>query len=137
MNKKQVILIVDDDLDDREIMRDAFMSNHKNHREYVFMENGDLLLQYLADGDGVPSPALIMLDLNMPGKDGREALKEIKGSERFRHIPTVVFTTSSSQKDMQVSYDLGANCFITKPDTFNKLVEITNSIAHLWLPEKI
>jgi CheY-like chemotaxis protein len=137
MNKKQVILIVDDDLDDREIMRDAFMSNHKNHREYVFMENGDLLLQYLADGDGVPSPALIMLDLNMPGKDGREALKEIKGSERFRHIPTVVFTTSSSQKDMQVSYDLGANCFITKPDTFNKLVEITNSIAQLWLPEKI
>jgi len=91
----------------------------------------------LADGDGVPSPALIMLDLNMPGKDGREALKEIKGSERFRHIPTVVFTTSSSQKDMQVSYDLGANCFITKPDTFNKLVEITNSIAQLWLPEKI
>ena len=137
MNKKQVILIVDDDLDDREIMRDAFMSNHKNHREYVFMENGDLLLQYLEDGDGVPSPALIMLDLNMPGKDGREALKEIKGSERFRHIPTVVFTTSSSQKDMQVSYDLGANCFITKPDTFNKLVEITNSIAQLWLPEKI
>lgn len=137
MNKKQVILIVDDDLDDREIMRDAFMSNHKNHREYVFMENGDLLLQYLADGDGVPSPALIMLDLNMPGKDGREALKEIKGNERFRHIPTVVFTTSSSQKDMQVSYDLGANCFITKPDTFNKLVEITNSIAQLWLPEKI
>jgi len=137
MNKKQVILIVDDDLDDREIMRDAFMSNHKNHREYVFMEIGDLLLQYLADGDGVPSPALIMLDLNMPGKDGREALKEIKGSERFRHIPTVVFTTSSSQKDMQVSYDLGANCFITKPDTFNKLVEITNSIAQLWLPEKI
>ena len=137
MNKKQVILIVDDDLDDREIMRDAFMSNHKNHREYVFMENGDLLLQYLTAGDGGPSPALIMLDLNMPGKDGREALKEIKGSERFRHIPTVVFTTSSSQKDMQVSYDLGANCFITKPDTFNKLVEITNSIAQLWLPEKI
>ena len=137
MSKKQVILIVDDDLDDREIMRDAFMSNHKNHREYVFIENGDLLLQYLEDGDGVASPALIILDLNMPGKDGREALKDIKGSERFRHIPTIVFTTSSSQKDMQVSYDLGANCFITKPDTFNKLVEITNSITQLWLPEKI
>ena len=136
MSKKHVILIVDDDLDDREIIRDAFMSNHKNHREYVFIENGDLLLQYLEGGDGSESPALIMLDLNMPGKDGREALKEIKGSERFRHIPTVVFTTSSSQKDMQVSYDLGANCFITKPDTFNKLVEITNSIAQLWLPDK-
>lgn len=137
MSKKQVILIVDDDLDDREIMRDAFMSNHKNHREYVFIENGDLLLQYLEDGDDTAAPQLIMLDLNMPGKDGREALKDIKRSERFRHIPTVVFTTSSSQKDMQVSYDLGANCFITKPDTFNKLVEITNSIVQLWLPEKI
>ena len=137
MSKKNVILIVDDDLDDREIIRDAFMSNHKTHREYLFIENGDLLLQYLEDGDGSESPALIMLDLNMPGKDGREALKDIKGSERFRHIPTVVFTTSSSQKDMQVSYDLGANCFITKPDTFNKLVEITRSIAQLWLPEKL
>ena len=137
MSKKHIILIVDDDMDDREIIRDAFMSNHKNHREYIFIENGDLLLQYLEDGDGSESPALIMLDLNMPGKDGREALKDIKGSERFRHIPTVVFTTSSSQKDMQVSYDLGANCFITKPDTFNKLVEIANSIAQLWLPEKI
>ena len=137
MSKKHVILIVDDDLDDREIIRDAFMSNHKDHREYVFMENGDLLLQYLEDDDVSELPALIMLDLNMPGKDGREALKEIKGSERFRHIPTVVFTTSSSQKDAQVSYDLGANCFITKPDTFNKLVEITNSIAQLWFPEKI
>ena len=137
MSKKQVILIVDDDLDDREIMRDAFMSNHKNHREFVFVENGDLLLQYLEDGDDTASPQLIMLDLNMPGKDGREALKDMKGSQRFRHIPTVVFTTSSSQKDMQVSYDLGANCFITKPDTFNKLVEITHSIVQLWLPEKI
>ena len=135
MNKKQVILIVDDDLDDREIMRDAFMSNHKNHREYVFMENGDLLLQYLADGDGVPSPALIMLDLNMPGKDGREALKEIKGSERFRHIPTVVFTTSSSQKDMQVSYDLGANCFITKPARYEELVDVTKAIGKMWFAE--
>ena len=136
MSEKHIILIVDDDLDDREIIRDAFMSNHKNHREYVFIENGDLLLQYLEEADNEKSPALIMLDLNMPGKDGREALKEIKASERFRHIPTVVFTTSSSQKDMQVSYDLGANCFITKPDTFNKLVEITNSIVQLWLPDK-
>jgi len=136
MSEKHIILIVDDDLDDREIIRDAFMSNHKNHREYVFIENGDLLLQYLEEADNENSPALIMLDLNMPGKDGREALKEIKESERFRHIPTVVFTTSSSQKDVQVSYDLGANCFITKPDTFNKLVEITNSIAQLWLRDK-
>ena len=81
MSEKHIILIVDDDLDDREIIRDAFMSNHKNHREYVFIENGDLLLQYLEEADNEKSPVLIMLDLNMPGKDGREALKEIKENE--------------------------------------------------------
>jgi DNA-binding response OmpR family regulator len=118
MSKKHIILIVDDDNDDREIIRDAFMSNHKNHREYVFIENGDNLL-----------------NLNMPGKDGREALKEIKNAERFRSIPTIVFTTSASQKDRDTVYSLGANCFITKPDTFNKLVELTTCIMQIWLPE--
>jgi CheY-like chemotaxis protein len=137
MSNKHIILIVDDDLDDREIIRDAFMSSHKKDHEYIFIENGNLLLQYLEDADVSDSlPALIMLDLNMPGTDGRDALKNIKKSERFRQIPTIVFSTSSSQKDMQVSYWLGANCFITKPDTFNKLVELTNSIAQLWLDDK-
>jgi two-component system response regulator len=74
-----------------------------------------------------------MLDLNMPGKDGRETLKEIKSDNRYQHIPTIVFTTSSSMRDRQMVYDLGANCFITKPDTFNKLIEMTNSISRLWL----
>ena len=135
MSKKHIILIVDDDTDDREIIRDAFMSNHKDHREYVFIENGDELLEYLEEAENGNMPALIMLDLNMPGKDGREALKDIKGNERFRQIPTIVFTTSGSLKDKQTSYNLGANCFITKPDTFNKLVGLTDSIMHIWLPE--
>ena len=135
MSKKHIILIVDDDTDDREIIRDAFMSNHKDHREYVFMENGEKLMDYIEEADNDSMPALIMLDLNMPGKDGREVLKEIKSSERFRQIPTIVFTTSGSQKDKQTAYDLGANCFITKPDTFNKLVELTNSIMLIWLPD--
>jgi CheY-like chemotaxis protein len=135
MSKKHIILIVDDDNDDREIIRDAFMSNHKNHREYVFIENGDNLLNYLEVAKDEDLPALIMLDLNMPGKDGREALKEIKNAERFRSIPTIVFTTSASQKDRDTVYSLGANCFITKPDTFNKLVELTTCIMQIWLPE--
>lgn len=135
MSKKHIILIVDDDTDDREIIRDAFMSNHKNHREYVFIENGDKLIEYLQEADRDNFPSLIMLDLNMPGKDGREALRDIKTNERFRPIPTIVFTTSGSQKDKQMAYDLGANCFITKPDTFNKLVELTNSIMIIWLPD--
>jgi CheY-like chemotaxis protein len=135
MSKKHFILIVDDDTDDREIIRDAFMSNHKDHREYVFIENGEKLITYLEKADIETMPSLIMLDLNMPGKDGREVLKEIKGSERFRQIPIIVFTTSGSQKDKQTAYDLGANCFITKPDTFNKLVDLTNSIMLIWLPD--
>ena len=101
MSKKHIILIVDDDTDDREIIRDAFMSNHKDHREYVFIENGDKLMDYLNSADNNSMPALIMLDLNMPGKDGREVLKDIKSDDRFRYVPTIVFTTSGSQKDRQ------------------------------------
>ncbi|MBD0332413.1 MAG: response regulator [Chitinophagaceae bacterium] len=132
MKTRHSILIVDDDADDREIIRDAFMTNN-NHSDYVFLESGDALMEYLELNSRVIFPSLILLDLNMPGKDGREALKEIKSNEQYRSIPTVVFTTSSSQRDKETSYNLGANCFVTKPDTFHKLVEITSSITKLWL----
>ena len=131
MKPKHVILIVDDDADDREIMKDAFTSTI-NQQDYVFIENGDKLLMHL-ENNSDPKPSLIMLDLNMPGKDGRDTLREIKSDLRFKHIPVVVFTTSSSHRDRQMVYDIGANCFITKPDTFNKLLELTRSICHLWL----
>lgn len=126
------ILIVDDDLDDREIVRDAFVKTLAD-QQYVFLENGDRLLEYLETNIVDSLPSLILLDLNMPGKDGRETLKEIKGNKRFQQIPTIVFTTSASQRDRTMAYDLGANCFITKPDTFNKLVDLTECIAKLWL----
>jgi CheY-like chemotaxis protein len=130
MSKIHSVLIVDDDADDREIIRDAFQTNDRES-DYIFIENGERLMEYLENCDILPS--LIMLDLNMPGKDGREALKDIKSNTGFRQIPIIVFTTSSSHKDRQMSYDLGANCFITKPDTFNKLVDLTMSIGRLWL----
>ena len=133
MSKKQTILLVDDDSDDREILRDAFIAKHKDNREYVFIETGDHLLEYLETNGELP--ALVMLDLNMPGKDGREALKQIKGDERWRSIPIIVFTTSGSQRDKDMSYSLGANCFITKPDTFNKLVEMANCVTQIWLQD--
>lgn len=132
MKKKHQIVIVDDDADDREIIRDAF-SSAQEEQEYIFIENGDNLLAYLERLENGEAPSLIMLDLNMPGKDGREILKELKTDTRFHHIPTIVFTTSSSLRDKQMVYDLGANCFITKPDTFNKLIEMTRSICQLWL----
>ena len=133
MNKRHTILIVDDDMDDREILQDAFSSISDNSHDYVFIENGDKLIEYLQNSDAITFPSLILLDLNMPGKDGREALKEIKTHEDFRTVPVVVFTTSSSQRDKLTSYSLGANCFVTKPDTFNKLAELARAISHLWL----
>lgn len=131
--RKNIILIVDDDTDDREIIRDAFLSIGDDAHEFVFLENGDSLIKYL-DSNNNLLPDLIMLDLNMPGKDGREALREIKNDIEFNIIPTIIFTTSSSQKDRDTAYSLGANCFVTKPDTFNKLVDLASSIKKLWLP---
>jgi two-component system response regulator len=130
MKGRQQILIVDDDADDREIIKDAFVSG-SIEMEYVFLENGDRLIQHLESH--AADASLILLDLNMPGKDGRESLKEIKTNKRFHHIPVVIFSTSSSHRDRLMAYDLGANCFLTKPDTFNKLVEITGCIAKLWI----
>lgn len=132
MKVKHRVVIVDDDADDREIIKDAFMNSADEH-DYVFIENGDKLLEYLQQNVVHELPSLILLDLNMPGKDGRETLKEIKTDDRYQKIPTVVLTTSSSHRDKTIAYELGANCFVTKPDTFNKLVDLTGSIARLWL----
>lgn len=132
MKPKWHILIVDDDADDREIMKDAFMRSGEEI-EYIFIENGDRLIEYLNQNIVDNLPALILLDLNMPGKDGRETLKEIKENNRYNHIPIIVFTTSSSHRDKMMAYELGANCFITKPDTFNKLMNLTTCISKLWL----
>lgn len=124
------IWIVDDDADDREILRDAFHGIDK-HLECKFIENADHLLNDLQHADRLPS--IILLDLNMPGKDGRDSLKEIKSNPIFVSIPVIVFTTSSSERDKSMSYALGANCFITKPDTFDKLMKTVEHIIQLWL----
>jgi CheY-like chemotaxis protein len=78
-------------------------------------------------------PSLILLDLNMPGKDGREALEEIKKNSRLHNIPIVVFSTSSLDKDRIISYSLGANCFITKPSSYQEMIDLTNAIVKLWI----
>ena len=134
MKSTTSILIVDDGTDDREIIIDAFKVN-RGKVEYVSPGDGHALLQYLHENKNNGLPSLIMLDLNMPGKDGREALRELKRREAVQKIPAIVFTTSSSDRDKQMAYESGANCFITKPDTFNKLAEVTGCILKLWLPE--
>jgi CheY-like chemotaxis protein len=128
---KHSVFIVDDDPDDRESIRDAFLEN-AHHQDYVFMHNGDQLIGHFTQTPARKHPSLILLDLNMPGKDGRDVLKEIKRNEELKPIPVIVITTSSSEKDRETSYRLGANCFLTKPDSYQELVEITDSIAKLW-----
>ena len=110
------IFIVDDDPDDRQIILDAFLEKNPQI-DYVFIENADNLLQALYS-DESEYPAVILLDLNMPGMLGLQALKEIRNSKRFSQIPIIVLTTSTLHQDRRASYELGAACFLRKPDSF-------------------
>lgn len=132
MNSKNPIVIVDDDSDDRGLIKDAFLENNAD-KDFVLLENADLLLDFLRTSTDVALPSLILLDLNMPGKDGREALKEIKKHSRFRHIPVIVFSTSSLDRDRIISYELGANCFLTKPSSYQEMTFLTDAIVKLWV----
>jgi CheY-like chemotaxis protein len=132
------ILMADDDVDDRDLTRDAMRKNHLDG-ELKWVEDGEELLDYLnrrgrfSDPKAAPRPGLILLDLNMPRMDGREALREIKADPELRRIPIIVLSTSSAEEDVQRSYDLGANCFITKPGTFERLVEVIRVLGEHWL----
>lgn len=132
------ILMADDDADDRAMAKDAVVESRLRN-ELRFVENGEQLLQYLrrqgpyADPASSPTPGLILLDLNMPRMDGREALEQIKSDPVLRQIPVVVLTTSKTEEDVFRSYDLGANSFISKPVTFEGLVEIVKTLGRYWL----
>jgi CheY-like chemotaxis protein len=135
--KSITILLAEDDPDDRQLTRDAFAENRlANSLDCV--EDGEELLDYLNRRGkfghlrNARLPGLILLDLNMPRKDGREALKEIKTKPEFRRIPIVVLTTSKAEEDILRSYDLGVNSYITKPVTFKSLVEIVKVLGRYW-----
>jgi CheY-like chemotaxis protein len=133
-----VILMADDDADDRMLTRDA-LEESRVLNELRFVEDGEQLMDYLmrrgeyADPASSPRPGLILLDLNMPRKDGREALKEIKADANLRRIPIVVMTTSKAEEDIFRSYDFGASSFITKPVTFDRLVELMKTLGQYWV----
>ncbi len=138
MNEKAInILVADDDEDDRMFARDA-LDEARLSNTVDFVEDGEELLDYLChrgnySGDNARAlPGLILLDLNMPRKDGREALKEIKEHPELRRIPIVVLTTSKDQEDIYRTYDLGVSSFITKPVTFEGLVEIMKTLGKYW-----
>ncbi len=132
------ILMADDDPDDRLMTRDAFQECRLGN-PLRFAEDGEELMDYLhrrgryADPSQSPMPGLILLDLNMPRKDGREALREIKADPALRQIPVVVLTTSSAEEDVARSYADGANSFITKPVTFDALLDVVQSLGKYWL----
>ncbi len=135
--KMITILLADDDPDDRQLTRDAFGENRLVN-ELHCVEDGEELMDYLhrrgryRDLNGEPLPGLILLDLNMPRKDGREALKEIKSDPMLRRIPIVVLTTSKAEEDILRSYDLGVNSYVTKPVTFKSLVELVKVLGQYW-----
>jgi CheY-like chemotaxis protein len=136
--KPITILMADDDPDDRQLTKEAFEESHLAN-ELRFVEDGEELLDYLfrrgkyADPASAPWPGLILLDLNMPRKDGREALREIKNDPRFRGIRVVIMTTSKAEEDVVRSYDLSAASYITKPVTFERLVEVIRTLGKYWL----
>jgi CheY-like chemotaxis protein len=128
--------MADDDPDDRLLAQDA-LSECKLANDLRFVENGEQLLDYLhrrgnfANGNA-PRPGLILLDLNMPRKDGREALREIKLDPELRRIPVIVLTTSKADTDISKIYELGANSFISKPVTFDSLVNVMKILGNYW-----
>ena len=135
--KPITILMADDDPEDRMITQEGFEEN-KLANDLRFVEDGVELTDYLyrrgkySDPEQSPRPDLILLDLNMPRKDGREALAEIKANPALRSIPTVVLTVSKAEEDILRSYDLGANSYITKPVSFGGLVEALKALSMYW-----
>ena len=132
------ILMADDDADDRMMAREA-LEECRLANDLRFVEDGVELLDYLhrrgkyADPASSPRPGIILLDLNMPKKDGREALEEIKADPRFRGIRVVIMTTSKAEEDVVRSYELSAASYITKPVTFERLVEVVRALGKYWL----
>ena len=146
--KPLTVLVADDDEDDRSFISKAW-NKSRAANDLRFVEDGEELTEYLnhsgrySDPASAPRPAVILLDLNMPKKDGREALREIKANPELRQIPVIVLTTSQADEDICRSYDLGANSYITKPVTFAALVDVLQVLGKYWIeivdlpPEKI
>ncbi|GAB4028068.1 response regulator [Spirosoma koreense] len=131
------ILIADDDIDDRLFM-DRALRQSGYSQVIQFVEDGEELMHYLRregryNEHNAPWPDLLILDLNMPRKNGLQALSEIKEDPILRRLPVVVMTTSSDDEDVMKSYNLGVNSFVTKPFNFNRLVEMVGALKTYWL----
>ena len=132
------ILVAEDDPDDRQLAREAFAESRLGN-PLRFVEDGEELMDYLyrrgkyAVPETSPWPGLLLLDLNMPRKDGREALREIKADPNLRNIRVIVLTTSKAEEDIERTYNLSASSYITKPVTFTGLTEVIKALGRYWL----
>ena len=132
-----IILMADDDEDDILLTQKALQKGKLLNTLYS-VKDGEELLDYLqlqgnyTDPAKAPRPGIILLDLNIPKKDGREALREIKSHADLQDIPIVVFTTSKAEEDIYRSYKLGVNSFITKPVTFENMIEVMQALGKYW-----
>lgn len=137
-SKPITILVADDDEDDRMLIEDAFVES-KLTNGLKFVNDGIELMEYLRhegkfeDADQSPRPGLILLDLNMPRMDGREALSALKEDPALRKIPVVVLTTSRAEEDILRTYDLGVSSYISKPVSFDGLVEVVKVLSAYWI----
>ncbi|MBC3786393.1 response regulator [Spirosoma utsteinense] len=131
------ILIADDDADDRMFLEQAMRQNGYD-QGIQFVEDGEDLMEYLRrqgryNEVNAPWPNMLILDLNMPRKNGFQALSEIKDDPKLRRLPVIVMTTSSADEDVLKTYNLGVNSFVTKPFNFNRLVEMVGTLKTYWM----
>lgn len=127
------ILLVEDNPGDVELTQDALRRSKVATRVAV-VNDGEDAMEYLqtSGGDGQPTPDLVLLDLNLPRKDGMEVLREMKEDPKLRHIPVVILTTSEAERDILLSYRLGANCFISKPVDLDEFRKVVETIDDFW-----
>jgi chemotaxis family two-component system response regulator Rcp1 len=133
-NRPVEILLVEDNEADVRLTREG-IKEAKIHNNLNVVRDGEEAMKYLYKRDGyedAPRPDLILLDLNLPKKDGREVLEEIKSHESLKHVPVVVLTTSEAEKDIVKSYELHANCYVTKPLGLDQFVEVIKAIEDFW-----
>ena len=134
---RRTILMADDDAEDCLLVRDALRETGRPCDLY-FVRDGEELFDYLrhtgeyVDARSAPRPDLILLDLRMPRKDGRETLRELKTDPRLRHIPVVALTTSTAGDDVEFSYDVGVNAYVTKPTSFSEWIKIIDIFGKYW-----
>lgn len=130
--KAQTILLVEDDSDDQELIRQSLARCEHKH-ELIVIADGEEALTYIFESESFNYPAVIILDLKLPKINGHEILKQIKESEKTKHIPVVIFTSSKEEKDLKESYASGANAFVRKPIDFIEFKNTVKDIGTFWL----